>query len=88
VQLVEVMDFPIRRKRHRDQRHAAEHAGCAEACDEPVDVAHPVEQGNDGALFANRRGNRVHRRIEVERLAGEEDDVEGLGQRFFRDQLR
>ena len=68
-------DDAILAKRHVDVRGAAHDVALAEARVQPLEVRHAVEERHDRRVAAHRGRDRVHRRIEVVGLAGEEHDV-------------
>ena len=70
-----VADGAVGEQHRVDGATAAQHVGAAEAAVEPFEVREAVQQRQHRRGAAHRRRNRVHRRVEVVGLAGEQDQV-------------
>ena len=70
-----VADGAVGEQHHVDGAAATKHVRAAEAAVEPLEVRKTVQQRQHRRGAAHRRRNRVHRRVEVVGLAGEQHQV-------------
>lgn len=87
MQLVEVFDLPVRGQGDRNQGYSAEDVLRTETLDQRIDVRHTIEQRQDDALLADRRRDRIHGRLQIVGLAGNDNDVEVFVQGVLGDDL-
>jgi hypothetical protein len=73
-------DLTLRIQRRRDHALAAEHPRGAEFFVERIEMGHAVEQRQDRGAVADRRRKRGDGIVEVERLAAQQNQIEGLFQ--------
>lgn len=77
MQRIQLHHFPFWRECGRNPAAAAQHALLAERLSEPVEVGDPVQQRQHMAAGTHGRMDGADRTIEVKRLAGQDDQIEG-----------